>query len=82
MIQAYEITRDPAFLAEARQAVDALMERMRYRVKNEVYDRTYTSAGEFPLTASLSAMRTASLRHTSSTRRQVDQSTFVTRAIS
>ena len=50
MMQAFQMTDDREFLAEARRAIEALMERMRFRVRNEVYDRFYGDPAEFPIT--------------------------------
>lgn len=50
MMAAYDTTGDAGYLSEARRAVDTLMERMHYRMTNEVYDRTYAEPGEFPIT--------------------------------
>jgi len=50
MVQAFEMTGDKEFLAEARRAVEALMERMQFRVRNGIYDRLYTEPAEFPIT--------------------------------
>lgn len=50
MMAAYDTTGDRIFLLEAKRSVDALMRSMRFRVKNDVYDRTYTEPGDFPIT--------------------------------
>jgi hypothetical protein len=50
MIQAFELTSDRRFLAEARRALEALMERMQFQVHNEVYDRSYADPADFPIT--------------------------------
>ena len=50
MMQAFEITGDKEFLAEARRAVETLMERMEFSVQNTLYDRRYADPAEFPVT--------------------------------
>ena len=50
MVQAFETTGAPEYRLEAQRAVDALLERMTFRVQNEVYDRQYGDAAEFPVT--------------------------------
>lgn len=50
MLQAHQMTGDKEFLAEAQKAIEALMERMQFRVGNEVYDRSYADPAEFPIT--------------------------------
>jgi hypothetical protein len=50
MMAAFDTTGDAGYLSEARRSVDVLMERMHYRVTNEVYDRVYAEPGEFPIT--------------------------------
>jgi hypothetical protein len=50
MTRAHDITGGKEFLAEARTAIETLMEHTDYRVKNEVYDRRYTEVAGFPLT--------------------------------
>jgi hypothetical protein len=50
MLQAFDITGDRDYFAEARRSVETLMERMKFRLKNQVYDRSYTDPAEFPIT--------------------------------
>lgn len=50
MMQAFDITAEREYLTEAQRAVETLMERMEFRVKNDIYDRQYKDAEEFPLT--------------------------------
>lgn len=50
MMQAFRMTGEQPFLAEARRAIETLLERMQFRVRNEVYDRHYTDPAEFPIT--------------------------------
>jgi hypothetical protein len=48
--QAFDITGDQELLNEAQRAIETLMERMQYRVQNELYDRHYSNPAEFPIT--------------------------------
>lgn len=50
MMGAYRITGDNAFLSEAARAIETLMERTRYRVANDIYDRAYSDPADFPIT--------------------------------
>ena len=50
MLQAFEITGEQEYQTEAQHAIEALMERMAFRVQNKIYDRHYTDAAEFPVT--------------------------------
>jgi len=50
MIQAFDITAEQEYLAEAQRAVETLMERMEFRVQNQIYDRHYQDVAEFPIT--------------------------------
>lgn len=50
MIQAFDITTEQEYLAEAQRAVETLMERMEFRVQNQIYDRHYQDVAEFPIT--------------------------------
>lgn len=50
MVQAFDVTGEREHLAEAQRAIEALMERKEFRVRNEVYDRHYKDAAEFPVT--------------------------------
>jgi hypothetical protein len=50
MMRAFEITGEKEYRTEAQRAVEALMERMKFRVQNKIYDRQYTDVAEFPLT--------------------------------
>ena len=50
MLQAFDITAEREYLTEAQRAVETLMERMEFRVKNDIYDRHYKNAAEFPVT--------------------------------
>ncbi len=50
MMQAFEITSEKEFLTEAARAIETLMERMQFRVQNELYDRRYAEPAEFPIT--------------------------------
>ena len=50
MMQAFDITSDREYLSEAQRAVEALMERMEFRVRNQVYDREFKDLAEFPIT--------------------------------
>ena len=50
MMQAFAITAEKEYLTEAQRAVETLMERMEFRVTNQVYDRQYQDVAEFPIT--------------------------------
>jgi hypothetical protein len=50
MLQAFDITAEKEYLTEAQRAVETLMERMEFRVQNQIYDRQYQDVAEFPLT--------------------------------
>jgi hypothetical protein len=50
MMQAFEITGETKYQTEAQQAVEVLMERMKFHVKNDIYDRQYEELAEFPVT--------------------------------
>lgn len=50
MMQAYEITGDTKYQAAAQRAVEVLMERLEFRVTNDIYDRHYADVAEFPVT--------------------------------
>lgn len=50
MMQASEITAEKDYLIEAQHAVEMLMERMEFRVQNQIYDRQYKDVAEFPIT--------------------------------
>jgi hypothetical protein len=50
MLQAFDITAEKEHLTEAQRAVETLMERMEFRVKNQIYDRQYKDVAEFPIT--------------------------------
>jgi hypothetical protein len=50
MVEAFQITGQKDYLNEAKRSIDMLMERMRYRVRNDVYDRAYADPSEFPIT--------------------------------
>ncbi|MCX7018225.1 MAG: LamG domain-containing protein [Candidatus Sumerlaeota bacterium] len=50
MMKAHEITGSANFLDEAAQSIQCLLTTMTYRMKNTVYDVTYTNAAEFPIT--------------------------------
>jgi hypothetical protein len=50
MMQAFEITGETKYRTEAQQSVEVLMERMKFHVKNDVYDRQYGEPAEFPVT--------------------------------
>ncbi|MBM4156071.1 MAG: hypothetical protein FJ221_13765 [Lentisphaerae bacterium] len=50
MWQAFDLTADKEYLTEAQRAVEALMERMEFHVRNQVYDRQYKDVAGFPIT--------------------------------
>jgi hypothetical protein len=50
MMRAFQMTGEQHFLLQARQAIETLLERMRFHVRNEVYDREYADPAEFPVT--------------------------------
>lgn len=50
MLQAFDITAEKEYLVEAQRAVEALMERIEFRVQNQIYDRQYKDVAEFPIT--------------------------------
>lgn len=50
MMQAFEITGQTQYQTDAAHAVETLMERMEFGVKNEIYDRHYADVAEFPVT--------------------------------
>ncbi len=50
MVRGYEMTGEQRYLDEARAAIDRLLGDMRFRVTNEVYDRTYDNPVDFPVT--------------------------------
>ncbi|MBX7207233.1 MAG: hypothetical protein K1X78_02885 [Verrucomicrobiaceae bacterium] len=50
MLQAFDITAGKDYLTEAQRAVETLMERMEFRVQNQIYDREYKDVAEFPIT--------------------------------
>lgn len=50
MWQAFDLTGEKEFLSEAQRSIETLLERMHYRVQNEVYDREYREPAEFPIT--------------------------------
>lgn len=49
-LQGFTVTGDKRYLAEAQTALETLFERLRFQVKNALYDRTYTDPAQFPLT--------------------------------
>lgn len=50
MLRAHEIDADALKFAEAKRALVALFERVRFSVKNSRYERTYSDSADFPIT--------------------------------
>jgi len=49
-LHGFTITGEKGYVAEAEHALETLFEHLRFRVQNQVYDRTYTDPVTFPLT--------------------------------
>lgn len=49
-LHGHTITGDKTYLTEAQRALETLFEHLSFRVKNALYDRTYSDPATFPLT--------------------------------